>query len=163
MATLHPIQTIINDMKAVCGPAMSGTLKRLEVEAEKLTTEIETLKLCGADPAIPSQWDTLGLTKTEAKICRALERAGNAGLTHEALLAQVNSGRSMDEWPDPECLKVLVFRIRKLFVQGNVDYWIETRAGVGYALHKGQSPKALGKPGTVGRWNLSYAKRLGRV
>lgn len=131
------VHRLIQDMKAVAGPSLSASLIKLEAEFERLTTEIEVLKMCGASPAIEDEkWFKYQLTPAEIRFMVALERGGEAGASRDRIMA-TTYGDSVGDWPGERILDIRLFHIRTKLINAKAPYWIETIHGIGWRLRKG--------------------------
>ena len=137
------IRQIISDMKAVLGPSFHPTLRKLEDAAEKLTTEIDTLKMVLSEPVQEheAEWRAMGLTGQERRFLAALERAGPAGATKERIFSVMYSDRPCADWPEIKIIDVWASKVRPKLEAANANWWIETRWGGELVLHRGKCPR----------------------
>lgn len=137
------LRELISDLKAVCPPGLDRTFKALEAEVERVTTEIAVLKYVESLPTIANDWKQYGLSAIQASILEAIRRKGKSGITHEALVSAVYAHKNVNDWPEPNAMKVHVCHIRKILEKRNAPYWVETIWGQGYVMHDGYPPKGL--------------------
>lgn len=137
------IHTIIQQLKAKCGTAEPSDFRKLEAEADRLTTEIEVLRMAGASEPACSKWHAYGLTEAEINVITILERAGDRGVNKESIHSIMFAGRPVDEWPELKIIDVYMCKIRPKLIKHNAPYWIETIWGRGYRLRNEHMPTGI--------------------
>lgn len=132
------IKGLLAQLKLAYPPNAKPILAKLEAEAERLTTEIATLKFVSS--AGPSKWRIMGFTATETSILELLERRAGP-VSQEAIMGALYAHKPDCDYPDPEITKVRLSHIRSKLRRDNLPYWVETIWGVGYALRTGAEPE----------------------
>lgn len=134
------VLNLLEQLKPYVRPEGQGVYRRLEREFAEFTTEVSTMKMVGADLGAADKWQRLGLTARQGCVAAALERAGERGMSRDAVLSVINAGRHEDDWSvSAKVVDVCIMNLRNALA--GKGYWVETLYGRGYRLHCGSLPK----------------------
>lgn len=131
------VNSLINQLKLACPSSATPILVKLEAEFERQTTEIEAFAMVQGGPAICDRWQRAGFTEYQCRMLRALEQAGDRGLSYDALYSAMYSTEPEVDWPDAEITKVRACHIRKKLAQKKIPFNIVTIWGKGFRLERG--------------------------
>lgn len=131
------VNSLINQLKLSCPQNATPILTRLEAEFERQTTEIESLALEQAGPGICDRWQRAGFSEYECRMLRALERAGERGMSYDALYSAMYSSEPECDWPNSEITKVRASHIRRKLAARNLPFKLVTIWGKGFRMDHG--------------------------
>lgn len=115
---------------------MVPALQKIEEGIERLTTEIEVLRLI--EPSAPNIYlrREYKIPPKAALLLAMLQNAGSDGLANERILASIYSGGGRS-WPQRNIIKVWITHIRSALKRENAPFHIETIWGWGYRVVDG--------------------------
>lgn len=142
------------------GGRFARTFTDLDNALERVTTEIEVLKMADAEPGTDTRKPQFGMTKTEWSLFNLLRRNGERGLSKEAALASLYAGVPDSDWPEIKIIDVYIFKIRKKLFACSAPFWIETVYGGGVILREGNpSEEIINKPPHYNKWMRPLYKK----
>jgi len=129
---------LIHNMRSTCPAGYEKVLTRLERLTDEMTTEMEVLRMCSAEPSL--DFGACGLTRNQRRTFELIRGAGKNGISKETLLARLY-GALPGDWPEIKVIDVMVCKIRKK-IDGKDLGWIETVWREGFIYH----PEPLTQP-----------------